>query len=174
MKCYGLGLGLDTFRLVALDANFRKLEDTVTMAAYRRCGVTGQMQTRGCCAGLDALLWFCMPDCCLFRLVALDANFMKLEDSMTMAADRRCVVGFLAWFVACMRCVYTVTMALLLFCMFWGVLCAVLCVPASGAWRKLQEAGGYCDHGGIHEVRVFWRSVCKHVDVLQEVWCSCG
>jgi hypothetical protein len=58
MKCYGLGLGLDTFRLVALDANFRKLEDTVTMAAYRRCGVTGQMQTRGCCAGLDALLWF--------------------------------------------------------------------------------------------------------------------
>jgi hypothetical protein len=36
MKCYGLGLGLDTFRLVALDANFRKLEDTVTMAAYRR------------------------------------------------------------------------------------------------------------------------------------------
>jgi trehalose 6-phosphate synthase/phosphatase len=36
MKCYGLGLGLDTFRLVALDANFRKLEDTITMAAYRR------------------------------------------------------------------------------------------------------------------------------------------
>lgn len=35
MKCYGLGLGLDTFRLVALDANFRKLEDTVVLAAYR-------------------------------------------------------------------------------------------------------------------------------------------
>jgi hypothetical protein len=34
-----LGLGLDMFRLGALDANFRKLEDTVTMAAYRRCGV---------------------------------------------------------------------------------------------------------------------------------------
>ncbi|WIA31619.1 hypothetical protein OEZ86_002503 [Tetradesmus obliquus] len=35
MKCYGLGLGLDTFRLVALDANFRKLEEPATMAAYR-------------------------------------------------------------------------------------------------------------------------------------------
>lgn len=34
MKCYGLGLGLDTFRMVALDANFRKLEDTVVQKAY--------------------------------------------------------------------------------------------------------------------------------------------
>ncbi|KAF8070915.1 TPS5 [Scenedesmus sp. PABB004] len=35
MKCYGLGLGLDTFRLVALDANFKKLEDATLLAGYR-------------------------------------------------------------------------------------------------------------------------------------------
>lgn len=35
MKCYGLGLGLDTFRLVALDANFKKLEYATVMASYR-------------------------------------------------------------------------------------------------------------------------------------------
>lgn len=34
MKCYGLGLGLDTFRMVALDANFRKLEESAVAAAY--------------------------------------------------------------------------------------------------------------------------------------------
>lgn len=37
MKCYGLGLGLDTFRMVALDANFRKLEETQVAASYSRC-----------------------------------------------------------------------------------------------------------------------------------------
>lgn len=37
MKCYGLGLGLDTFRMVALDANFRKLEDGLVVAQYHRC-----------------------------------------------------------------------------------------------------------------------------------------
>lgn len=35
MKCYGLGLGLDTFRMVALDANFRKLEDWTVLSAYQ-------------------------------------------------------------------------------------------------------------------------------------------
>jgi trehalose 6-phosphate synthase/phosphatase len=40
MKCYGLGLGLDTFRLVALDANFRKLEDAAVLSAYSRWGRT--------------------------------------------------------------------------------------------------------------------------------------
>mmetsp|Transcript_7436 Transcript_7436/g.16134 ORF Transcript_7436/g.16134 Transcript_7436/m.16134 type:complete len:857 (+) Transcript_7436:209-2779(+) len=34
MKCYGLGLGLDTFRMVALDANFRRLEEAVVMNTY--------------------------------------------------------------------------------------------------------------------------------------------
>lgn len=34
MKCYGLGLGLDTYRMVALDANFKKLEDGNVQAAY--------------------------------------------------------------------------------------------------------------------------------------------
>jgi hypothetical protein len=29
MKCYGLGLGLDTYRMVALDANFRRLNEEV-------------------------------------------------------------------------------------------------------------------------------------------------
>lgn len=37
MKCYGLGLGLDTFRMVALDANFRKLEEGTAAASYARC-----------------------------------------------------------------------------------------------------------------------------------------
>lgn len=37
MKCYGLGLGLDTFRMVALDANFRKLEESQVAATYSRC-----------------------------------------------------------------------------------------------------------------------------------------
>ena len=34
MKCYGLGLGLDTFRMVALDANFRKLEEGHVTTSY--------------------------------------------------------------------------------------------------------------------------------------------
>mmetsp|Transcript_2058 Transcript_2058/g.5209 ORF Transcript_2058/g.5209 Transcript_2058/m.5209 type:complete len:929 (+) Transcript_2058:1462-4248(+) len=34
MKCYGLGLGLDTFRMVALDANFRKMEESQVAATY--------------------------------------------------------------------------------------------------------------------------------------------
>jgi trehalose 6-phosphate synthase/phosphatase len=36
MRCYGLGLGLDTFRMVALDANFRKLEESAVAANYAR------------------------------------------------------------------------------------------------------------------------------------------
>lgn len=36
MKCYGLGLGLDTFRMVALDANFRRLDESVVQATYAR------------------------------------------------------------------------------------------------------------------------------------------
>nr|AKA43768.1 trehalose-6-phosphate synthase [Dunaliella viridis] len=35
MKCYGLGLGLDTFRMVALDANFRKMEESQVAATYK-------------------------------------------------------------------------------------------------------------------------------------------
>ncbi|MEW5315842.1 MAG: hypothetical protein WDW38_007244 [Sanguina aurantia] len=34
MKCYALGLGLDTFRMVALDANFRKLDEGTVQSAY--------------------------------------------------------------------------------------------------------------------------------------------
>eukprot|EP00798_Chlamydomonas_sp_ICE-L_P015885 gene15885-22013_t len=37
MKCYGLGLGLDTFRMVALDANFRKLEENTVTSCYQSC-----------------------------------------------------------------------------------------------------------------------------------------
>ncbi|PNH07214.1 putative methyltransferase TARBP1 [Tetrabaena socialis] len=36
MKCYGLGLGLDTFRMVALDANFRRLEERAVASTYAR------------------------------------------------------------------------------------------------------------------------------------------
>ncbi|GAX81965.1 hypothetical protein CEUSTIGMA_g9393.t1 [Chlamydomonas eustigma] len=35
MKCYGLGLGLDTYRLVALDANFRRLGEEAVQASYK-------------------------------------------------------------------------------------------------------------------------------------------
>ena len=36
LRCYGLGLGLDTFRMVALTQHFRKLDNNVLMAAYSR------------------------------------------------------------------------------------------------------------------------------------------
>lgn len=36
MKTYALGLGLDTFRLVALDPSFRKLPDQALVEAARR------------------------------------------------------------------------------------------------------------------------------------------
>jgi len=35
MRCYGLGLGLDTFRMIALDASFRKLDTVQVMGAYK-------------------------------------------------------------------------------------------------------------------------------------------
>lgn len=35
MKCYSLGLALDTFRMVALDSNFRKLDEVAVAAYYR-------------------------------------------------------------------------------------------------------------------------------------------
>lgn len=34
MKCYGLGLGLDTFRIVSLGENFRRLDPSSVMNAY--------------------------------------------------------------------------------------------------------------------------------------------
>eukprot|EP00882_Tetradesmus_deserticola_P029352 GHRQ01032871.1.p3 GENE.GHRQ01032871.1~~GHRQ01032871.1.p3 ORF type:complete len:104 (+),score=30.40 GHRQ01032871.1:34-345(+) len=61
MKCYGLGLGLDTFRLVALDANFKKLEDSVTMAAYRRCVYNAAQQDRSTGFGVWGAPW--VPVC---------------------------------------------------------------------------------------------------------------
>lgn len=36
MKTYGLGLALDTFRLIALGENFRKLDNTTLVSAYQR------------------------------------------------------------------------------------------------------------------------------------------
>ncbi len=36
MKCYALGLGLDTFRMVALTQNFRRLDVGVLMSAFKR------------------------------------------------------------------------------------------------------------------------------------------
>ncbi len=38
MKCYGLGLGLDSFKMVALTENFRKLEPLALLNAYTRHG----------------------------------------------------------------------------------------------------------------------------------------
>jgi hypothetical protein len=35
MKCYGLGLGLDTYRMVALDANFRRLGEEAVQTSYK-------------------------------------------------------------------------------------------------------------------------------------------
>jgi hypothetical protein len=37
MKCYGLGLGLDSFRMIALTENFRKLDAAVLLSACQRC-----------------------------------------------------------------------------------------------------------------------------------------
>lgn len=37
MKCYGLGLGLNTFKMVALTEHFRKLELPHLLNAYTRC-----------------------------------------------------------------------------------------------------------------------------------------
>ena len=37
MRCYGLGLGLDTFRLVALAENFRKLDASLLQHKYHKC-----------------------------------------------------------------------------------------------------------------------------------------
>ena len=60
MKCYGLGLGLDSFKMVALTENFRKLEPLALLNAYSRytrirqclerwmCG-TNQMQRGDWC-----------------------------------------------------------------------------------------------------------------------------
>ena len=39
MKCYGLGLGLDTFRIVSLGENFRRLDPISVMNTYSRCVV---------------------------------------------------------------------------------------------------------------------------------------
>ena len=36
MQCYGLGLGLDTFRIVSLGENFRRLDPISLMHAYSR------------------------------------------------------------------------------------------------------------------------------------------
>ena len=36
MKCYALGLGLDTFRMVALTQNFRRLDVGVLMNTFKR------------------------------------------------------------------------------------------------------------------------------------------
>ncbi|DBA83832.1 hypothetical protein WJX77_001850 [Trebouxia sp. C0004] len=36
MKCYGLGLGLDTFRIVSLGENFRRLDPIILMNTYSR------------------------------------------------------------------------------------------------------------------------------------------
>ena len=36
MKCYGLGLGLDSFRMIALMANFRRLDVTTLLSAFMR------------------------------------------------------------------------------------------------------------------------------------------
>mmetsp|Transcript_6377 Transcript_6377/g.19782 ORF Transcript_6377/g.19782 Transcript_6377/m.19782 type:complete len:833 (-) Transcript_6377:104-2602(-) len=35
MKCYGLGLGLDTYRMVALDSNFRRLNEETVRESYK-------------------------------------------------------------------------------------------------------------------------------------------
>jgi len=61
MKCYGLGLGLDTFRMVALDANFRKMEESQVAATYSRCACARVFSTvcRLLCCCLHRSLWTC-------------------------------------------------------------------------------------------------------------------
>jgi hypothetical protein len=40
MKTYGLGLALDTFRMVALTENFRKLDSTSLAHVYQGCAIS--------------------------------------------------------------------------------------------------------------------------------------
>ena len=51
MKCYALGLGLDTFRMVALTQNFRRLDILVLISAFKRCA-----RALGACQLSSALL----------------------------------------------------------------------------------------------------------------------
>ncbi len=44
MKCYALGLGLDTFRMVALTQNFRRLDLTVLLSAFNRWGLRNPLE----------------------------------------------------------------------------------------------------------------------------------
>lgn len=52
MQCYGLGLGLDTFRMVALMENFRKLEPTTLLSACSRWALIAAAPP--CCCHLPA------------------------------------------------------------------------------------------------------------------------
>lgn len=51
MKCYALGLGLDTFRMVALTENFRKLDVLVLVSAFRRCATATSYHPACCVLG---------------------------------------------------------------------------------------------------------------------------
>ena len=61
MKCYGLGLGLDSFKMVALTENFRKLEPLALLNAYtRRAAVLAVMYWR--CRVLTTRTVLCSTD----------------------------------------------------------------------------------------------------------------
>ena len=47
MKCYGLGLGLDTFRIVSLGENFRRLDPISVMNTYSRFVVITSQEATG-------------------------------------------------------------------------------------------------------------------------------
>lgn len=49
LQCFDLGFALDTFRMVALTSNFRKLQTDSVVKAYTRCAVPRFVTL--CCAG---------------------------------------------------------------------------------------------------------------------------
>ena len=58
MKCYGLGLGLDTFRIVSLGENFRRLDPISVMNTYSRFVVIipKKQQVMGLCSNQQSLV----------------------------------------------------------------------------------------------------------------------
>lgn len=94
MRCYGLGLGLDTFRMVALDANFRRLEEAGCAAAYARCVPVDHNRNR-CCQHLlcdpASVLACCGPagsPCVEYCMAAslVQAQVLSLMHGMLMPA----------------------------------------------------------------------------------------
>ena len=92
MKCYGLGLGLDTFRIVSLGENFRRLDPIPLMNTYSRSVPLRHLRhTRLCVTPTDVvcyesvagasiqLHWEPIVLCCSPRLLLFNAQVVGLH-----------------------------------------------------------------------------------------------